>query len=160
MVDDGFDAALAELEKLPIVSSAKPLNGARGGVVARLSCTATDCPLKTKARSKSEQRQISDENDTLTKCATSLLELLRTKHATCIAEAQAAADSAAAGAEFDQSFLGTMMRRARADAEQRKLDEEIEQKKAELKEAVARAEAAELIIFIRLKFTLNYLIFG
>ena len=106
--NEALAAALAALEALPIVNpgTAKPLGTARDGIIARLTCP----PSCTRNR-RTEQLQLSAANDTLPKCAASLLELLKTKHASCIAEAQAAAESAAAAAahKAQQGFLGTMM---------------------------------------------------
>ena len=115
-----WDAAVAELEALPIVTpgSVRPLHSsARGGVTVTIRC-----PASCKAKRYAEQREFSKKNDTLPKCATSLLELLCEKHGSCIAEAQAAADAAAADAEFDESAFGVMMGQAHANAEQRRLD--------------------------------------
>ena len=62
-----WDAAVAELEALPIVTpgSVKPLHSsARGGVVVSIRC-----PASCKAKRRSQQREMSQKNDTLPKCA-------------------------------------------------------------------------------------------
>ena len=76
--DPALAHALAALvEALPIVSpgSAKPLGTHADGIIVGLTC-----PPSCKIPRCSEQRQLSKKNDTLPKCAASLLELLKTKH--------------------------------------------------------------------------------
>ena len=79
MEEEELANALAMIKALPIVTDAKQIGSSKDGVIARISC-----PASCKHRRFSEQRQLSAKNDTLLKCATSLLELLRTKHGSCM----------------------------------------------------------------------------
>ena len=87
---------------------------------------------------RSEQRQMTIENDSLPKCAVSLLELLKRKHVTCIAEAQASANLAAAAASFNNTCFGSMMKDAHVKARAERLSKQITQAKMELGEPLVR----------------------
>ena len=139
--NEALATALAAIEALPIVTAgtAKPLNTTKDGITARLTCP----PSCTSPR-YSVQRQLSATNNTLPKCAASLLELLKKDHASCIAEAQASADTAAAADAFDNSFLGALMTNAQVKAHAERLAEQIKQAKSALEKARVHAEACEV----------------
>ncbi len=105
--EEEFELAVAPLRELSICTGASPLKSSRAGVLVNIACpTGTNCD-----RRRNVQREFSKDVDTLPKVVASLVDLLRTNHGECIAEADAEKHRAAEAAKCAYAAMMGSQRR-------------------------------------------------